>query len=335
MKPAGPDQTAADSPARSSCPAVLFLVFNRPEITARTFARIRDAAPARLYIHADGPRADRPEDASRCALVRQIVGQVDWPCETHHLFRPKNLGCGPAVAGALDWFFSEVEEGVVLEDDCLPRAGFFPWCAERLAAHRHDTAVFHISGMGFDLPGLPADHAGFYSPLPFIWGWATWRRAWRHYRHTIPPSPDLDPVLRRFFPDRPARDYWSEKLNLTREGGINTWDYQWVWTHWAENASAIIPARTLIENIGTGSDSTHPSAATDVGYAPPSDTTPAGPIFKPDPVATLRSIHARIFAPAVPHRTLAARLLAIPPVAYLHLGLRRRVRDWLGLAQRR
>lgn len=313
---------------------VLFLVFNRPEITERTFACIREAAPTRLFIHADGPRPDRPEDAERCARVRLIVQAVDWPCKVSCLFRETNLGCGLAVAEALDWFFSGVDEGAVLEDDCLPRPGFFSWCARQLELHRHDPAVFQVSGMGFALDGLPTHCGGFRSPLPFIWGWATWGRAWRRYRRELPSAAECEPVLRRLFPDRGMRAYWREKLDLTRAGEIRTWDYQWVWTHWAAGASAIVPVHTLVDNIGFGLDSTHTASAA-VGYAPTHDSPPLGPIFSPEPVETLRAVHTRIFAPTVRPRTFANYFRSVPALAYVYLGLRRRALDLKRAIQRR
>ena len=35
---------------------VLFLIFNQPKITFRTFEEIRKAKPKRLFVSADGPR---------------------------------------------------------------------------------------------------------------------------------------------------------------------------------------------------------------------------------------------------------------------------------------
>ena len=110
-------------------PPILFMVFCRPDKTAAVFDSIRAARPRRLFIAADGPRQDRPDDEPRCAHVRAIVSNVDWPCEVKTLFRTTNLGCGRAVSEALQWFFTQVEEGIILEDDTVPDASFFSYCA--------------------------------------------------------------------------------------------------------------------------------------------------------------------------------------------------------------
>jgi len=43
----------------NTAPVVLF-IFNRPEVTARVFARIRDSRPADLLVVGDAARPDRP-----------------------------------------------------------------------------------------------------------------------------------------------------------------------------------------------------------------------------------------------------------------------------------
>ena len=118
--------------------AVLFLVFNRPDTTKQVFKAIRQAKPPRLYVAADGPRADKPGEAEKVEQARRIAMQVDWDCEVKTLFREKNLGCGKAVSSAIDWFFENEEEGIILEDDCLPSQSFFWFCEELLERYRLD-----------------------------------------------------------------------------------------------------------------------------------------------------------------------------------------------------
>src|SRR5690349_2048344 len=129
--------------------AILFLVFNRPETTARVFEAIRAAQPPRLYVAADGPRASRIGESERCDLTRRIASAVDWPCDITTLFRAANLGCKNAVSSAISWFFEHEEEGVILEDDCLPDPSFFRYCDELLAHYRDDTRIGLISGNNF------------------------------------------------------------------------------------------------------------------------------------------------------------------------------------------
>lgn len=160
---------------------VLFVVFNRPETTSRVFNSIRNARPARLYVAADGPRAMREGEAQRCVEVRRIASAVDWPCEVRTLFRDENIGCRRSVSGAISWFFEHEPEGIILEDDCLPDASFFSYCATLLERYRIEPRVMAITGNNFQpsMEGYSASY--YYSIYNHVWGWASWRRAWALY----------------------------------------------------------------------------------------------------------------------------------------------------------
>ena len=115
---------------------VAFLIFNRPHTTQRVFAEIAKARPPKLLVVADGPRNDRPGEAELCAQTRAIIDQVDWDCEVLTHYADKNMGCKKRIASGIDWVFTQVEEAIILEDDCLPEASFFQFCEENLAPAR-------------------------------------------------------------------------------------------------------------------------------------------------------------------------------------------------------
>src|SRR6478609_2139677 len=166
--------------------AVLLVIFNRPETTRLVFEAIRKAKPTRLYIAADGPREHVASDHKKCEEARQIVTQVDWDCQVHILFNQKNLNCGVGPSSAFTWFFEHEEEGIILEDDCLPSQSFFWFCQELLERYRDDTRVMHIGGNNF-LNGWrnDSDYSYYFSRSGYVWGWATWRRAWNQFDFKI------------------------------------------------------------------------------------------------------------------------------------------------------
>lgn len=240
--------------------AVLFLVFNRPDTTRRVFEAIRNARPKRLYVAADGPRADRPGEEERCAEVRRIATAVDWPCEVETLFRDNNLGCKHGVSSGISWFFEHEEEGIILEDDVLPVPSFFPYCEELLARYRDDARVSAISGSNRLGPGRHVSDSYFFSRYVPIWGWASWRRAWCRYDLTMESwtHPSTPTKLNTILGGRErAVNHWISIFNRTFYGEIDTWDYQWTYTSWMNDMVAIIPAHNLTENLGFGTGATH------------------------------------------------------------------------------
>jgi hypothetical protein len=239
---------------------VLFLVFNRPETTRLVFAAIRAARPAKLYIAADGPRADRAGEAERCAEVRRIAAAVDWPCEVNALYRDKNLGCRTGVSEGITWFFSREEEGIILEDDVLPEETFFDFCDEMLDRYRGDDRVAMVTGCNFISNHFRAKESYFFSRYNHIWGWASWRRVRQNYDVRMTEWPtwrDGHGLAKISGGNRLFESFWRDTFDAVYEGKIDTWDYQWTFTCWRLGGLTAMPAFNQTHNLGFGPDATH------------------------------------------------------------------------------
>lgn len=232
--------------------SVLFLIFNRPDTTEAVFETIRKARPKRLFVSADGPRLTKAGEAEQCEKTRAIVKRIDWECELHTLFREKNLGCRSAVSSAISWFFENVEEGIILEDDCLPDESFFPYCLELLEKYRHDERVMHIAGHNSQFGTAIGSDSYYFSQICHIWGWASWRRVWALYDPDMKDYPDfLDRSgFEKVFRYRDMRKYYSVMFDRVFRNKLNTWDHQLSYTILKNNGLCIIPNVNLVENIG-------------------------------------------------------------------------------------
>lgn len=234
---------------------VLFLVFNRPDTTRQVFEAIREAKPPRLYIAADGPRSNKAGEAEKCTEVRKIATAVDWPCQVRTLFRDQNLGCKMAVSGAITWFFEQEEQGIILEDDCLPNQSFFWFCEELLNKYKDDERIGHIGGSNFQNGIKRGDASYYFSIYSFIWGWASWANRWVKYNTNLDQIEKPD-FLYDMFKDKRTRKYWHHIFDDMKQQKIDTWDYQWVFSLWYNNQLSIVPNVNLISNIGFGADAT-------------------------------------------------------------------------------
>jgi len=238
-------------------PATLFLIFNRPEKTRTIFETIRQARPKRLYVAADGPRT--AGEADLCARTRAIVEAVDWPCEVQTLFRDENLGCGLAVSTAINWFFENEHEGIILEDDTKVDPSFFTFAAEMLERYRDDPRVTTISACNL-LPDEFAPRESYYfSSFCHIWGWASWRRAWDHYDFELSAldSPAAARAISDMNPTPGSFGHWMRTLVSVQTGDIDTWDYQWMFAQWLQQGLTITPQLNMVQNIGFDSSATH------------------------------------------------------------------------------
>jgi hypothetical protein len=260
--------------------AVAFIIFNRPELTARTFSVIAAARPSTLLVVADGPRDGRIEDIELCRRAREVLRGVDWPCDLRLNCSAVNLGCRKRVSSGLDWVFSQVEEAIVLEDDCLPELPFFGYCSNLLEKYRNEPRVMHIGGDNFQSRHWQCLHSYYFSRYPHNWGWASWRRAWRWYDVEMGWWPQLrrSSWLAQVCPDAVEEAYWREIFDKVYDRQIDTWDYQWVLSCWLRDGVAVSPARNLVSNIGFGADATHTKGQSPFAEMP---TAELGPIVHP------------------------------------------------------
>lgn len=235
------------------------MIFNRPDTTGQVFSRIKQAKPRQLFIAADGPRPHVPGEKAKCLQTRAIVKEVDWDCEVKTLFREENHGCKKSVSSALEWFFASVEEGIVLEDDCVPDISFFYYCQELLERYRDSDQIMHIGGSNFQFGKKWGKGSYYFSKFINIWGWATWRRAWHHYDVEMKKFPEFKQQnkMDKICGDARAGDYLLRTFERTYKGEIDTWDYQWLFAIWMQDGYGIIPNINLISNIGFREDGTH------------------------------------------------------------------------------
>ena len=241
---------------------VAFLIFRRPDTTEKVFEVIRQAKPPKLLVIADAPRPDRPDEAEDCAACRAIIDRVDWDCEVLKNYAEVNMGMKLREASGFDWVFDNVEEAIILEDDTLPHPSFFRFCEELLNYYRHDERIMLISGDNFQFGRRKSQSSYYFSRYPNTWGWASWRRAWKHYDIEMKLWPKFrDDNLLEFILEKPsAVKCWKKNFQDTYDNKFSTWDYQWVFANWIQNGLTIIPEVNLISNLGFGSEATNTKA---------------------------------------------------------------------------
>lgn len=240
---------------------ILLLVFNRPDTTQQVFERIRQLKPKYLFVAADGPRENKEGEKESTEKVRKIITEnIDWDCELKTLFRDENLGCGKGPADAITWFFEQVEQGVILEDDCLANLSFFTYCQELLAYYQDNPQVMVISGNNFQPKKKWGNGSYFFSNYPTLWGWATWRRAWQHFDFYLQNSQKFieHNQITQITQTVKEQNYWKSIFDLVKDGKReDIWDYQWLFTIWDQGGLTIVPNKNLVTNIGFSDHATH------------------------------------------------------------------------------
>ncbi len=239
---------------------VAFFIFRRPDTTEKVFEVIRQAKPPKLLVVADGPRTDRPGEAEKCTAARAIIERVDWECEVLKNYSDINLGAKQRGASAISWVFEQVEEAIILEDDCIPHPTFFRFCEELLDYYRDDQRIMGIYGDNFWRGGQKrTEHSYYFSRLTPIWGWATWRRAWKYYDVTMKLWPMVKDGnwLRDVLRNERVTKMWTNTFQEIYEGKIDAWDYQWLFACWLQSGINVVSNVNLISNCGFNAEATH------------------------------------------------------------------------------
>lgn len=239
---------------------VLLISFNRPDHVRRVLEAIKVVLPNELYVFQDGPRNEMDENG--CREVRHVVETVvDWPCSIHTFFAEENLGCGPGPAAAITWFFENVDQGIILEDDAVPHQDFFAFATEMLERYAADRSVMAIGSMKLGNK-IYGDGSFYFSKMNHtLCAWATWKRAWDLFDYRLKDFSikDLNKCLKRYGARLREREYWSERLREIHKDALNdtSWDQQFWMSIWRYGGKGILPNANLCSNIGFDKQGTH------------------------------------------------------------------------------
>ncbi len=238
---------------------ILLLLFNRPIETKILFDRLRLLKPSKIYINQDGPRINFLKDKILCQEVKKLIKDIDWQCDIKTKFSEINLGCRTSVSSAISWFFQNEEEGIILEDDCIPSKTFFLFCNQMLDRYKESNDIFSISGSNFQKKRIIGNGDYYFSKYAHCWGWATWKRAWRCYDNKMNFWSNLSKSnqWKNLNPNKYEKRYWSKIFDLVSSNKINSWAYVWLASIWNENGKSIIPNKNLIVNIGFNEKATN------------------------------------------------------------------------------
>ena len=233
--------------------SVTFIIFNRPVHTKKTFEIIRKIKPPKLFIIADGPRPNFPEDKKKCLDARNIIADIDWPCEIFKNYEDINIGPKKKISTGLNWVFQHVDQTIILEDDCLADLSFFYYCQELLNYYMDNDKIWLITGNNFQNNIWRGEGSYYFSKYPHTWGWATWKRSWKHYTDDIPFWNDwkTSSSWKKFMPDKVERIFWEKIFDQVYSGSDTyAYDYAWVANIWYHKGLTAAPNVNLVSNIG-------------------------------------------------------------------------------------
>ena len=230
---------------------IVFICFNRPEITQKTFQQIKKLKPAKLFLIMDGPREKNKKDQINVARVKKIIKKINWKCKVYKNFSKSNIGLKKRIVSGLDWVFKKVDKAIILEDDCYPSHNFFIFCENMLNFYQNNNEVLVITGNNFQ-EGPVDDKSYYFSKYPHIWGWATWKSTWNLFD-------DKDVNIQKFLNSKKFKkvnkiideqNYWKSMYYQIKQGSLKSWAFYFLINIWKKNGLTVTPNKNLIINLG-------------------------------------------------------------------------------------
>ena len=254
---------------------ILLITFNRPEHTRRVLTEILKQEPQSLYICQDGAREGNENDHIKCQEVKDVINELTSAYAVAHpdfslftLYSSLNLGCGPGPATGITWFFENVEQGIIIEDDAVPHPDFFGYAEELLERYKADTNVRAIGSMHLNSCTY-GDGSYYFSMMNrTLCAWATWRRAWQDfdlYLRSVSRD-QLSKCLKTYGCDMRMREYWCDRLEEVQYDAYHhsSWDQQFWMSIWLHHGKGIMPNVNLSSNIGFDAQGTHTTNSSSV-----------------------------------------------------------------------
>lgn len=236
---------------------VALIVFKRVGLAEKMLKCLEEIKPEQLFVISDGAREQVPGEKEQVERVRALFDQVSWPCQIHRNYAEKNMGCDARVPSGIDWVFEQVEQAVILEDDCIPARDFFAFAEGMLEKYRDDPKVMMIAGSNY-MQNYEIRDCCCFSARVYTWGWATWKRAWDRYCGDESAWKEIqeDGTFARTYPPR-IRHFVKKELNHYYGQKKCPWDYLWWVSCMKHQGLCAVPKVNLISNEGFGEDATH------------------------------------------------------------------------------
>ncbi len=239
--------------------AVAIFIFLRLETTLELIHRLSEVKPPRLYIVGEGYRLHNPNEKERVSMIREIIEKsIHWDCEVFTNYVEQDIGAGLRISSGISWVFEHEEQAIFLEDDTMPSITFFKYCDQLLEHYHDDAEIMVISGNNVVSNYTLLDSYTF-SSIPFIWGWASWRRVWAHYDYSIKNWPSLrkSGEIKRKFTNPMFYELREKEFDLAFKGIDYTWDYQLAYLLLEKSGMCIVPKVNMVKNVGIGPDATN------------------------------------------------------------------------------
>lgn len=265
--------TAQRERGPAPAPVALF-AYMRPDHLRTTVTSLREnpeAARTHLTVFCDAPK--KPEHAGGVEAVRQFADTIDGFASVTVVRRERNYGLAASIIDGVSRLTEAHGRVIVVEDDLLLSRHFLRYMNDALELYADDEQVASVHGYCYPVGrALPET---FFLRGADCWGWATWRRAWAHFRADGPALlAELEQRGLTHEFDYDGQYGFTRMLRDQIAGRNDSWAIRWHASCYLAGLLTLYPGRSLVHNIGNDASGTHCDDRTD--YAQTVATEPVG-----------------------------------------------------------
>lgn len=164
--------------------------------------------------------------------------------------RKENLGVALGVLTAIEWFFQNVNQGVIIEDDIIFEEDFIEFTKLCFDEYFTESTVLMVSGTNGTKIGTQFP---VFVRYPQIWGWATNEEKWREILSLILREKKFKPSL--FV--SPSKAFFWAGARRASDGTVDTWDLPLAYEMKSCGKLCVIPGANLVKNVGNDQFASH------------------------------------------------------------------------------
>jgi hypothetical protein len=242
---------------------ILITAYNRPETFRQVLKVVHEVEYAKLFLSLDAPKASDIVNRRKNKEVRSLM--YDYAKENNRvelIFYENNQGCRKAISQSITKCFTQVDDLIILEDDCLPLPGFFNYCKRALDEFRENNLIGSVSSQSFLFGKYHPSEDVFLSKYHHCWGWATWKRSWLMYEDEVSSFSEFiggEKLENLSSGEIGFKQYWRRIYNDLVKNEFDSWAYRWLFSCWKNQLLSVVPRYSLVKNIGFDSNATHTS----------------------------------------------------------------------------
>ena len=240
---------------------IIVFAYNRPDhlkTVLEALAKNMHSKDSELFIFIDGPKNEKGIVKNELVLKTAQMFQAGYFKNVTINNHEKNRGLAKSVISGVSEVIEKYGRAIIVEDDSVPAPMFLDFMNKALDTYEDDLKVWSVGGftLPFDLPE-GYDRDVIFTQRCSSCAWGTWKDRWEKIDWAMTSYGKFRfNLIKRAKFNKWGKDKAS-MLDDQMNGRIDSWAIRFDYEMFRHNALNVIPAKSLIKQIGFDGSGTH------------------------------------------------------------------------------